>query len=371
MDFTNIILVIAVLMLSFSNGANDNFKGVASLWGSKSTSFKQALSWATLTTMSGSITAYFFAERLLKNFSGKGLVPDTVLGTDMFMVYVALSAAITIFLATRFGFPISTTHALVGALTGVGFGASPVGVNLSKLTSSFFLPLLFSPAISIALAMLFYPIALRALSLIRKKDCLCIDTPIAIRKYETNMGVLLTNEIINPIHIDKFEKCDVENLGVFGQLKTGTLLHQLHFLSSGLVSFARGLNDTPKIAAILLLNKLIPSSLSLMMVAIVIAIGGILYSRRVAQTMSNEITTMTAEEGLFSNLITSLVVVGASLSGNPVSTTHVSCGALFGVGAKSDNANWRSIYKIIASWITTLPVAFGIAQILWLLGKGV
>jgi len=66
------------LFLGFSNGENDNFKGVDTLLGSKTTSYKVALIWATLTTLAGSLTAFFLAQKLMLNFSSKGLVPDDI-----------------------------------------------------------------------------------------------------------------------------------------------------------------------------------------------------------------------------------------------------------------------------------------------------
>lgn len=70
-----IILFISVCFLAYANGANDNFKSVASLFGSGTVNFRQALAWATLTTLAGSLIAGFLAQTLFK-FSGKGLAPD-------------------------------------------------------------------------------------------------------------------------------------------------------------------------------------------------------------------------------------------------------------------------------------------------------
>src|SRR5258707_15743103 len=60
-------LVLAVLLLAYSNGANDNFKGVASLFGSNTTTYRTALAWATLTTAAGSLLSIFLAEALLRS----------------------------------------------------------------------------------------------------------------------------------------------------------------------------------------------------------------------------------------------------------------------------------------------------------------
>jgi len=107
-----ILLFLATCFLAYSNGANDNFKGVASLFGSRTASFLVALVWATATTFAGSIASIFFAQALMAIFSGKGLVPDHVVGSEHFLLAVALAAGMTVIIATLTGFPVSTTHAL-------------------------------------------------------------------------------------------------------------------------------------------------------------------------------------------------------------------------------------------------------------------
>ena len=118
-----ILLLIAVCFLAYSNGANDNFKGVASLFGSKTTGYRTAITWAAVSTFSGSVAAIFLAQSLLKKFSGKGLVPDSLAGSDYFLLAVAIGAGATVILATLTGFPISTTHALTGVMVGSGWVA--------------------------------------------------------------------------------------------------------------------------------------------------------------------------------------------------------------------------------------------------------
>src|SRR5215216_2825917 len=140
-----VALFFATCFLAYSNGTNDNFKGVASLYGCRAASYRTAITWATLTTFAGSIASVFLAQALLTKFSGKGLVPDTFVGTESFLLAVALGAAITVILATRLGFPISTTHALTGAIVGCGVIAVGTGVNFGALGKGFVLPLLVSP----------------------------------------------------------------------------------------------------------------------------------------------------------------------------------------------------------------------------------
>jgi PiT family inorganic phosphate transporter len=81
-----ILLFIAVALLAYSNGANDNFKGVASLFGSRTSTYRTALAWATLTTFAGSVCSIFLARSLLLQFSGKGLVPDALVGSEVFLL---------------------------------------------------------------------------------------------------------------------------------------------------------------------------------------------------------------------------------------------------------------------------------------------
>ena len=96
---------------------------------------------------------------------------------------------------------------------------------------------------------------------------------------------------------------------------------------------------------------------SMSVVALAMAIGGILMVRRVAETMSHKITPMTHGQGLTANLVTAFLVIVASRMGVPVSTTHVSCGSLFGLGLANGKAHWNVIGGIVGAWVLTLPAA--------------
>lgn len=145
--------------------------------------------------------------------------------------------------------------------------------------------------------------------------------------------------------------------GAIGRISARRLLDVLHHLSGGIVSFARGLNDTPKMAALLATGVGLSSATATWSVAIAMALGGLLAARRVAETMSHQITPMNAGQGLTANLVTGLIVLGASRLGVPVSTTHVSCGSLFGLGAVTSEARLPVIARIAAAWMITLPLA--------------
>ena len=66
---------------------------------------------------------------------------------------------------------------------------------------------------------------------------------------------------------------------------------------------------------------------------------------------------MNPGQGFVANFVTAALVIGASRLGVPVSTTHVSCGSLFGIGAVTGRAHWGVIGRIVGAWALTLPAA--------------
>ena len=290
------LLFLATCCVAFTNGANANFKGVASLYGSGTTSLRTALWWGTATTFAGALTAVFIAQGMLKTFSGKGLVPDALAHSPEFVLAVAIGAALTSFLATRFGFPVSTTHALVGALLGAGLMAGDHTIHLEALGKNFFRPLFISPVLAIVTGGLLY--------------------------------LVLKTARLAPDH-------------------RTPVLDALHFLSGGAASFARGLNDTPKMAALLLVAEGIGLRTGVATVAVVMAVGGLLDARRVAETLGKKVTGMNPGQGFAANLATALLVTTANFNSLPVSTTHVSVGALLGIGITTRQAKWKTVGQIV------------------------
>ncbi len=363
-----IIALVAGLCVAFANGANDNFKGVATLFGSGTTSFRRALIWSTATTFLGSLAAFALAGNLIASFSGKGLVDDAMTAQPAFAAAVALGAGLTVLLATRFGMPISTTHSLVGALVGTGLIAGS-SLNVANLGSKFLLPLLVSPIVAVAITALIYPLLRRVGRRlgITHDICLCVgDETLEVLPAGSHVMALQRAEHLTAT-LGNEVTCQSRYTGQVWGISASDSLDRLHFLSSGMVCFARGLNDTPKIAALLLVAPYFGASVSLILVGITIAVGGLISTRRVAETMSKKITTMNHGQGFTANAITGLIVIGASGFGLPVSTTHVSCGSLFGIGAATGQANQKTIAIILIAWFVTLPMAAGIAAIAYLL----
>lgn len=357
-----VISCVAAFFLAYANGANDNFKGVATLYGSGTATYRTALLWATFTTAIGSVLALIFAHGLLATFSGKGLVPDAVVAMKSFALAVVFAAAGTVMLATRLGFPISTTHALTGALVGAGLLASPEGVHFGKLGSAFFAPLLLSPLIALLLSMTLYP-ALRFFRVrtgVQKETCLCVGTEVVgvvPPGMEKGQALALYAAEIPAASVGTAPYCVDKYRGAVLAVDAGGTLDKFHFLSGGLVCGARALNDTPKIAALLLLGAAISPSIAIAGVALVMCLGGLANARRIAEMLSHKVTTMSPGQGFTANFVTSVLVLSASKLGLPVSTTHVSCGSLFGIGVISGHAQWKSIAAILVAWVTTLPVA--------------
>jgi inorganic phosphate transporter, PiT family len=355
------LLFLATCFLAYSNGANDNFKGVASLFGSHTCNYRTAISWATVTTFAGSIMSIFLAQGLLKKFSGKGIVPDHFVGSEYFLLAVAIGAGLTVIIATLTGFPISTTHALTGAIMGCGFVAVGLQVNLSALGKGFVLPLLLSPVLAIAAAGALYILfhALRVATGTTKEWCICIGAEERIVAMPQPSSSLALRGVTSPITltVDEQQNCRERYTGSFLGISSQQLMGAGHFLSAGTVSFARGLNDTPKIVVLLLLWKALDIRWGFAAVAMAMAIGGLLNARKVAETMSRKITAMNHGQGFTANLTTAILVVSASLFGLPVSTTHVSVGSLFGIGLTTGKANLRMMSAIVLSWLVTLPCA--------------
>jgi inorganic phosphate transporter, PiT family len=298
-------------------------------------------------------------DTVVKKFSGKGLVPDALTASPEFLLSVGYGAGATVIAATLLGFPISTTHALTGALAGAGLVAVGFeGVHFGALGKSFVLPLLVSPLLAVATGAIVY-LAFRFARLrcgVTKELRLRAGCDQRIVPLPQPYGLFQPQPPSPaPLTTAEQEECSQRYAGsVFG-VNAGLLLNSLHFMSAGAVSFARGLNDTPKIAALLLVASALGVRSAMMIVAIAIAVGGILNARKVAVTMSRGITDMNPGQGFAANLTTALLVTTASYHGLPVSTTHVSVGSLVGIGVTTRQVKWAPVNKVLLSWVITLP----------------
>lgn len=367
-----VLLFLATLFVAYANGANDSFKGVATLFGSNTATYRGAIALATVTTFAGALCSVYLAEALVHAFSGKGLVPDAVAASPEFLLAVAAGAGATVILATLLGLPISTTHALTGGLAGAGLVAAGPLLNLAHLGAGFFLPLLLGPVLAVLLTVPLYR-GLHALSGrlgIRRESCICVGArqfiPVRQMQYSAASGQFTLPApapggvaLTVGTQKDCVEKYGGRLIGVSLQ----SLVNGVHILSAGTVSFARGLNDTPKIVGLLLVVEALRIELGMLAIATAMALGGLLNAKKVAITMSRRISRMNDGQALTANLVTGLLVILASRYGLPVSTTHVSVGAISGIGFANGSAARGVIGGIAASWVLTLPIAFILAAL--------
>lgn len=368
-----VLLFLITLFVAYANGANDNFKGVATLYGANVADYRTAITLATIATFSGCVASVFFAEALIQAFSGKGLVPDALAASPIFLLGVGTGAGATVILAALLGFPISTTHSLTGALVGGGLIAAGHELKLDALGSAFFLPLLLSPVISLLLTMPLYRIG-HVLSKrfgVTRESCVCVApgqfVPVAAF---TEANVALAPEAISPrplVAIGTAPVCmDKYNGSVWG-ITAQKLIDNIHHVSAAAVSFARGLNDGPKIIGLLLVIEALNLQVSMLAVAVAMAIGGWLNAHKVAVTMSKKISRMNDGQALTANLVTAFMVICASRFGMPVSTTHVSVGSITGIGIVNGSVHKAVVGSILMSWLLTLPIAAVIsASAYWL-----
>lgn len=304
-----LLVFAAALAIAFGNGANDNFKGFATVWGSGTLGYRPALLLATASTLAGSLASLALAGALVAHFSGKGLVPDVVANAPQFLVGVAAGASVAIGLATRLGLPVSTTHALIGGLLGAGSGMADGVVRLQPLFAVFLLPLLLSPVVAALFAATIGALYRRSENTL---DCACVVFP----EVAPSIGAAAVARLAAPnLVVANTSECDRLHAPVQLSLSRGR--DRLHILSACSICFARGVNDTPKLTALLLAGNLLHGTPALGAIAIAVASGGLLCSGRVARTMSHCVAQMDPARGLTTNLVTAALVLCASTLGLP------------------------------------------------------
>jgi len=355
----------ALATLAFANGANDNGKPIATILGAKMASPRRALVASTAATLLGSLLAIGLGKALAASFSAKGLVGVEVATTVPFVVSVLLGAALTVLLATRLGLPISTTHALIGAIVGAGLAATTV--NAALLGSAFVIPLLSSPLVALAITALTGPglTALAGRLGLSKGNCVCVKETWAPLSASAD-GTLATSVALPvlALEVSPVEGCRAHGGATLAGIEVQLATDALHWVSALSVSFGRGLQDGAKIAGLGLLlwgqHFALEGAIG---VAVLMAAGGLLAARRVALTMSERIVSLSGGKALFANLVSAGLIFGATAAGLPVSTTHVTTGALVGVRLGSDAPRESWLGRILLSWVVTLPLAAGLAAV--------
>lgn len=368
------VLTLFLLALAFANGANDVSKAIATLVGSGVTNYRTATLWGTAWTVLGAAASGIVARAMVEAFS-RGLIEPGAVVPPALTVSVLIGATGWVLLASRIGLPVSTTHALIGAIVGAGvvaFGGQ--GLIWPALIGKIALPLLLSPVLALAVSLLIHHPAIRALAGRWEGTCLCL-MPTA-RALVTLDATGATRTLFQATGFgrpvaDVPARCD--KAGIRG-LTIG--LDTIHWLSSGLASLARGTNDAPKIVAMLLLGSTAASwpgsafqTAAVAGVALAMGLGSSLGGLRVTEVLAEKVTCMDHVEGLSANLTTSSLVLISATMGLPVSTTHVSSSAIIGIGLSKGlkAVRWATVRDMVLAWIVTLPVSGILASLSYLL----
>jgi PiT family inorganic phosphate transporter len=351
------LLVCLVAALAFANGSNDNGKGVATLVGFGAARPWPALLYATLATAVGGVVSFWLAGGLLAGFS-TGLFAKGAPLTPAFFVAVLIGAFGWVMLASRTGMPVSTTHAIIGALCGAGLVAfGNAQVQWSFLGARFAVPLAVSPLLSLAIV---YVVAWPVVWVVGRLagKCVCVVERAPALAGVARGGAAVAGRPQHAVVVDDTSNCAPDAPGV----TASSAANAVHWLSCGLISFARGWNDTPKIAALSLL-ALAPvnhgMAVAFAVVTVAMAAGGLVAGRKVLDTLSNKLTPLPMAESLTASLTTAALVIVASKVALPVSTTHVATGAIIGAGLKNGpkGVKWTKVGEVVLSWVITLPVA--------------
>jgi PiT family inorganic phosphate transporter len=300
---------------------------------------------------------------MLNTFS-TGLLQPGVAAPPALTGAVLVGAIAWVLVASRTGLPVSTTHALTGALVGgglVAFGSD--GLTWSVISQKIALPLLLSPVLALSLSLVLHP-AIRAIAGRWEGSCLCVMPAsralVSVDAHGNTRTLFQASALGQPV-VAVPAQCDRAGLqGVTVGLDT------IHWISSGLTSLARGVNDAPKILAMLLLGGAVVAWPSDTMkvaafagAALAMGLGSFIGGYRVTEVLAEKVTRMDHVEGLSANLTTSSLVLITATMGLPVSTTHVSSSAIIGIGLlKGLRAiRWATVRDMVLAWIVTLPVS--------------
>jgi len=367
------LALLLVMALAYANGTNDVSKAIATLVGSGVTNYRTAILWGTIWTVAGAGLSAFVASAILKTFS-TGLIQPGITTPSALALAILIGAMAWVLVASRTGVPVSTTHALTGALVGVGLvSIGSQGLAWPAIAGKIGLPLLLSPVLALTVSFLVHPMV-RLVAERWEGTCLCLmpaSRALVTIDAQGNTHTLLQTSALGQPVVAVPLQCD--RAGLKG-LTVG--LDSIHWLSSGLASLARGANDTPKIMAMLLLSGAAASWPNatvqfgtLIAVALAMGLGSYIGGFRVTEVLAKKVTRMDHVEGLSANLTTSSLVLVSATMGLPVSTTHVSSSAIIGIGLlKGPKAvRWTTVRDMVLAWIVTLPAAGILAALAYFL----
>jgi PiT family inorganic phosphate transporter len=386
--------------MAWNIGANDVANSMASAVGAGAISIRQAIFIAGILNIVGAV---FIGGHVTETIR-KGIVSPEVLSDPHLALIGALSAllasALWVSFATWKSLPVSTTHAIVGAMIGFGIMAGGFStVNWSKL-GAVAASWVISPLFSLAIAFGTFKLIIRLVLSRRASFAAALRlSPLFIGAaafvvvlsflYKTPLG----NELaLNPVQALLVAGTAAALLGGLGRwllrrsfAKSGeaakgpeAVFKTIQIGTSCYVALAQGANDVANavgpLAVIYFLVETggvaekVPVPVFLLLFGGVgIAAGIAMAGHRVMDTIGHRITTLTNTRGFSVEFAAATTVLAASKMGLPVSTTHAAVGGVLGVGLARglEAVNFGIILKIILYWVLTVPAAAATSMVLY------
>ena len=309
-----IFIIFLALLFDFLNGMNDSANSIATVVSTRVLSPRNAVIWAAFFNF---IAAFGFGVHVATSI-GKGIV-HTAIVNDWMILSALVGAIIWTHLCTKYGMPISVSHALIGGLVGSGIAKAGFGALVSTGIIKVIIFIFLSPIIGFVLG-LFLMIAVNWI----------------FRRHSNQK-------------VEKFFRV--------GQL-----------VSSAAFSLGHGTNDAQKtmgIIAILLYSGGYLGETFYVPFWVIIAahsaigLGTLAGGWRVIKTMGMKLTHLKPVGGFCAETAGAVVLMGTAMAGIPVSTTHTITGAIMGVGTtrRFSAVRWGVAGNIIVAWVLTIPVS--------------
>ena len=317
-----LVLTIAVaLFFDFTNGFHDTANAIGTAIGTRALSPRLAVGLSALLNLVGAIVTTQLLHAEVANTVGSLVAPAG--GVAMSMLVAVLFGAITWNLFTwRAGLPSSSSHALIGALIGMGLAVYGVEAVQWEEVYPVFIALITSPIAGLILA---YVVTVVLLNLLRRAR----------------------------------------------PSRANNTFRRLQIFSSGFVAFSHGANDAQKTMAIMTLALFssgylaefaVPTWVALA-AALAIGLGTWAGGWRIIRTMGTRIVRMQPVDGFAAQTVAAAVIQLATACGLPVSTTQVVSGAVMGAGAthRFSAVRWGVARRIVWAWVFTIPASAALA----------
>ena len=411
MDLTTVILTVASLgglYMAWTIGANDVANAMGTSVGSGALTLRGAIVVAAIFEFGGAM----LVGGSVTNTIRKGIVDLQAVGSDPMVVAVGmtcclLAAALWLNLATYAGWPVSTTHSIVGAV--VGFGVAGGGMSavdwgtIGNIAASWVVSPLMGGLLGYAVFILiqrsilnsdeplmalrrwgpilvFPIIAILTLSAMFKGlKPLKLDLPFVPAVF-TAIGIGMTSSVVAVPVFRRFTDKRADG-GQVDLVRTEKVFMVLQVMTACFVAFAHGSNDVanavgPLAAVFGAVREGVTETVQvpyrvLLIGAVGIVVGLATYGYKIMATIGKKITELTPSRGVSAEFAAATTIVVASKLGLPVSTTHTLVGAVIGVGfGRSIGAiNLQVLKGIFASWFITVPFTAVLAAILFVAAR--